>query len=114
MPVEWGPSYGGFERCGRPGSARRAPAGAGPGLHHPFHRASQWYRKYLGRTRTGIELPGGVTSQTITRSDLYHGMHEAGRTGDRVNFGRRLAGIDESAAGAQAHFPNGSARREIL
>ncbi len=65
--------------------------------------------KYLGRTRTGIELPGGATSQTITRSDLYQGMQDAAaKQGIEVHYGRCLVGIDESAAGVQAHFADGS------
>ncbi len=71
--------------------------------------------KYLGRARTGIELPGGRTCQTITRSDLYQGMHDAAaKRGIEVDYGRRLVGIDESAAGVQACFADASAEEGDL
>jgi FAD-dependent urate hydroxylase len=71
--------------------------------------------KYLGRARTGIELPGGATSQTITRSDLYRGMHDAAaKRGIEVDYGRRLVGIDESAAGVRACFADASAEEGDL
>ena len=71
--------------------------------------------KYLGRARTGIELPGGATSQTITRSDLYQGMHDAAaKRGIEVDYGRRLVGIDESAAGVRACFADASAEEGDL
>jgi 2-polyprenyl-6-methoxyphenol hydroxylase-like FAD-dependent oxidoreductase len=65
--------------------------------------------KYLGRTRTGIELPDGVAGLTITRSDLYQGLHdEAARRGIDVQHSRRLVGVDESASGVLARFADGT------
>jgi FAD-dependent urate hydroxylase len=74
----------------------------------PFITLRSGRGKYLGRTRTGIELPGGETSQTITRSDLYGGMHDAAaKRGIEVEYGRRLVSVDESAAGVRARFADG-------
>ena len=76
------------------------------GFTTPFLALRSSTGKYLGRARTGIELPGGVKSQTITRSDLYQGMHEvAAKRGIEVDYGRRLVGIDESAAGCGPASP---------
>ncbi|CAO5242322.1 FAD-dependent monooxygenase [Frankia sp. AgKG'84/4] len=64
--------------------------------------------KHLGRTRTGIELPDGATSQTITRSELYRGMQEAAAARSiEVEYGHRLVSVEETASGIRARFGNG-------
>jgi FAD-dependent urate hydroxylase len=86
-----------------------APEVLGRAFTTPFITLRSGTGKYLGRTRTGIELPGGATSQTITRSDLYQGMHDAAaKRGIEVDYGRCLVSIDESAAGIRARFADGS------
>jgi len=69
--------------------------------------------KHLGRTRTGGD---GVASRTITRSDLYEGMHSAAaERGIDVHYGRRLVGVDETSSGVQARFADGTvAEGELL
>jgi 2-polyprenyl-6-methoxyphenol hydroxylase-like FAD-dependent oxidoreductase len=80
-----------------------------PAFASPFITLRSGNGKYLGRARTGTELPGGGTSQTITRSDLYQGMHDAAaKRGIEVSYGRRLVGIDENGAGVKARFDDGS------
>ncbi len=79
-----------------------------PAFTTPFIVLRSGTGKYLGRTRTGIEVPAGNTSQTIRRSDLYSGMRAAAAArGIVVEYGHRLVGVEETAAGVRAHFANG-------
>ena len=81
----------------------------------PFITLRSSTGKYLGRPRTGIELPGGATSQTITRSDLYQGMHDAAaKRGIEVGYGCRLTGIDESVAECKRASPTARRQRATL
>jgi 2-polyprenyl-6-methoxyphenol hydroxylase-like FAD-dependent oxidoreductase len=80
-----------------------------PAFSTPYILLRSGSGKYLGRARTGIELPYGETSKTITRSDLYRGMHEAAaKRGIQVDYARRLVGVEQSPSGVGARFADGS------
>jgi FAD-dependent urate hydroxylase len=80
-----------------------------PGFATPFIGLRSGSGKFLGRTRTGLEPPDGRASVTITRSDLYRGMHRvaAGR-GIETAFDRRVVRVEEFDGGIRAHFADGS------
>jgi 2-polyprenyl-6-methoxyphenol hydroxylase-like FAD-dependent oxidoreductase len=65
--------------------------------------------KRLGETRTGTSSPGGTTSHTIKRADLYRVLHdEAASRGVRVEYGKRLVSAEQTAGGVRAVFADGS------
>lgn len=65
--------------------------------------------KRLGETRTGTSSPGGTTSHTIKRADLYRVLHdEAASRGVRVEYGKRLVSAEQTADGVRAVFADGS------
>lgn len=64
----------------------------------------------LGAVALGPTLPDGTVTQTIRRSDLYHGMYrEAVRRGVPVRHGKRLVDAKPRAGGGVvARFADGS------
>ncbi|HYW24264.1 MAG TPA: NAD(P)/FAD-dependent oxidoreductase [Terriglobales bacterium] len=65
--------------------------------------------KRLGVARIDAALPDGITSHTLTRSDLYRALREeACARGIRFEHGRRLAHAVETADGVVATFADGT------
>ncbi len=65
--------------------------------------------KNLGRARTGLTLPGGTTSHTLKRADLYQALYqEAVRRGIDVQHGKRLAAAEQTRDGVRAVFDDGT------
>jgi len=63
----------------------------------------------LGQSRLGDTLPDGTTSHTLKRADLYRALHEQAESrGIRVEFGRRLVGVEDTGDGVRATFADGS------
>jgi 2-polyprenyl-6-methoxyphenol hydroxylase-like FAD-dependent oxidoreductase len=54
-------------------------------------------------------LPGLPPSQTMRRSELYRVLHDhAVAQGIRIEYGKRLVGVDDTPAGITARFADGS------
>ena len=72
--------------------------------------------RWLGRVPTGIARPDGTTTSTFRRADLYRGLAgEARQRGIAIEFGKRLAGYQETPSGVEARFADGStASAEVL
>jgi 2-polyprenyl-6-methoxyphenol hydroxylase-like FAD-dependent oxidoreductase len=65
--------------------------------------------KRLGQTDTGRTVDARTISRTISRTDLYQGVHdEARRRGIRIEHGKRLVDAQPTADGVRAVFADGS------
>jgi FAD-dependent urate hydroxylase len=72
--------------------------------------------KRLGATATGVPLPDGTVSHTLTRGDLYSALQEQVRAqGIAIKHGKRLVDAVDDVDGVHATFDDGTtARADIL
>ena len=72
--------------------------------------------KRLGATATGVPLPDGTVSHTLTRGDLYSALQEQARAqGIAIEHGKRLVDAVADIDGVRATFDDGTtARADIL
>lgn len=72
--------------------------------------------KSLGKTLTGLTIPGVIISHTLKRADLYKALYdEATRRGIVIQHGKRLTAARQDSEGVHAEFSDGSnARADVL
>ncbi|HEX2298711.1 MAG TPA: FAD-dependent monooxygenase [Pseudonocardiaceae bacterium] len=79
------------------------------GFPTPRFAVSTGKGRVLGETVSTTTVPGRPEPVTIRRSDLYRAITaEVRRAGIPIEYGKRLAGVDESDDGLRTRFTDGS------
>ncbi len=65
--------------------------------------------RVLAELSNGLTLTDGTTNLTVERADLYRVLHDAAVSrGVRIEHGKRLTGIEQTADGVRARFADGT------